>query len=190
MSGSTYLTTHQVAQMLGVSLPTVSKWVDQGLLKGHRTPGGHRRISMPDLQRFARDNHYPLQAEDPGENTGSGRRILIIDDEPDFADLVRDYLDIKGGFSVEVAQNTFDAGYALAKFRPEVVLVDLEMSGLDGYALLALIRSRVDGQNTCVVACSEFSDQRIAQDVGDAAFDGLVHKPLSLDGLLEVLLQV
>ena len=190
MSRATYLTTHQVARLLGVSLPTVSKWVDQGLLKGHRTPGGHRRISMPDLRRFTRENDYPLQEDESEARRARGRRILIIDDEPDFADLVRDYLEIKGGFDIRVAQNTFDAGFALASFRPEIVLLDLEMNGLDGYALLALIRSHEDTEDTCVVACSEFSDQRIEQEVGDAAFDGLVHKPLSLDGLLEVLHEV
>ena len=44
--GPVYYTTYQVAKFLGVSLPTVVNWVNNGLLAAHRTPGGHRRIAQ------------------------------------------------------------------------------------------------------------------------------------------------
>ena len=99
--GPTYYTTYQVSKILGVSLPTVVNWVNSGKLNAHRTPGGHRRIGRNDLISFAREYNYPLSDEFLADSSGR-RRVLIVDDERDFSDMVRDYLAMKGEFDVEV----------------------------------------------------------------------------------------
>ena len=48
------LTTSQVARELGVSLGTVRRWADLGFLETYRTPGGQRRFSREQLDRFIR----------------------------------------------------------------------------------------------------------------------------------------
>jgi excisionase family DNA binding protein len=176
-----YHTTHQVAQLLGVSLPTVVNWVNGGLLKAHRTPGGHRRISPPDLRAFAEEYAYPLDAlveEVPSE----GGRVLIIDDEPDFAEMMRDYLGLKGSLDVRVADDPFIAGVEMGRFQPHVVVLDLQLAGLDGLAMLARIRADPLLGDLPVIACSDFADAEEA--ARSAGFDAFVAKPLKLDELL------
>jgi excisionase family DNA binding protein len=53
-------TTRQTATLLGVSESSVKRWVDRGRLHADRTAGGHRRIPLPELVRFAREEGVPL----------------------------------------------------------------------------------------------------------------------------------
>src|SRR5260221_9484403 len=55
-----YLTSHEIARLLGVSASAVLSWIDKGWLNAHRTPGGHRRVGKVVLLKFPHPDRLPL----------------------------------------------------------------------------------------------------------------------------------
>lgn len=184
--GPVYYTTYQVARFLGVSLPTVVNWVNSGLLSAHRTPGGHRRIAHNDVIAFARENNYPISREllDRGDRKP---RVLIVDDERDFSDMVREYLSLKKEVEVEVAESGFEAGFTVARFKPDLILMDIMMPGMDGFDVLKMLREDSDTRHVPVVACTAYRDDEMDRRISEAEFDGFIEKPLKLDALMDLI---
>ena len=60
MTLSAYLTAAQVAERLGVSVKTVSRWANEGRLAHQRTLGGHRRYDPGQIDRLARELTVPV----------------------------------------------------------------------------------------------------------------------------------
>lgn len=187
-TGPVYYTTFQVANFLGVSLPTVVNWVNSGLLDAHRTPGGHRRIARNDVITFARRQDYPLSREFLAEGRDTPR-VLVVDDERDFAEMVREYLQVKGGLEVEWADSGFQAGLTVARFKPDVILMDLMMPDMDGFQVCRMLRDDPDTRHIPVVACTAFGEPNMGQRLEEEGFDGYVEKPVKLDKLLALVKQ-
>jgi len=186
----TYYTTHQIAKMLGVSLATVANWVDSGRLAAHRTPGGHRRVGKADLIGFARAHDYPLSRSVVADESGAVR-VLVVDDEPDFTELVSDALSLRGDeFTVETAASGFEAGLAVARFQPSVVLLDLMMPDVDGFEVHRLLMADPATASIPVIACTAFADSSVERRVREQGFSGFLAKPVDLRTLPATLMAV
>src|SRR3954469_22870857 len=72
-----FLTSHAVAELIGVSPSTVLSWIDKGLLPAFRTPGGHRRVEPTALVEFLRAHQMPV----PRTLLPQAKRMLLIDDD-------------------------------------------------------------------------------------------------------------
>jgi two-component system, chemotaxis family, CheB/CheR fusion protein len=115
-------------------------------------------------------------------------RILIADDERDMVDTLTALL--KGeGHIVHAVYTGKAVMSAAALFMPDVLLCDLAISGVSGYAIAQSVRnSYVDGRRPLLIAMSGFwrekPDQRMAAQVG---FDHHLVKPFDTAELLELL---
>ncbi|HKW82277.1 MAG TPA: hybrid sensor histidine kinase/response regulator [Burkholderiaceae bacterium] len=109
------------------------------------------------------------------------RRILIVDDNADSAMSLSVLLELEG-HEVRSARNGPAAMQELEQFHAQVVLMDVGLPGLDGYATADLIRQRCGTAAPYLVALSGYAPQG---DVG--SFDAHLTKPLELARLGEVL---
>jgi excisionase family DNA binding protein len=203
-----YFTTFQVAKMLHVSPPTVVNWVNSGLLTAHRTPGGHRRIAKADIVAFVEGNVYPnpfaldkepaqiplIPAPPPVVRPPPPpmlKRVLVVDDLPEFCYLVRDYLLEVGGYEVEVAFSGFAAGLTVGRFHPELILLDINldphnMGAMDGFQLLKTLQDDPQTSTIPVIACTGTADARIEAQVRRGTLYAHLEKPFPLSQLVDV----
>ena len=68
------------------------------------------------------------------------KRILVVDDEPDFASIVQDNL-TKEGFAVEIAYDGIEALEKVKANPPDVIILDVMMPRKDGYAVCAELKA-------------------------------------------------
>jgi excisionase family DNA binding protein len=134
---STY-TTRDIAQYCGVDPITVARWFDGGALSGYRTPGGHRRVTSEELVAFLNRQGMPL----PQEHRLV--KVLVIDDDEDLLKLLGLVLRKKGHFEVFTSNSGIDGLLRMGVQKPDLVLLDVFMAGVDGREVLRRLRENPD----------------------------------------------
>jgi PAS domain S-box-containing protein len=111
-------------------------------------------------------------------------RILIVDDVTDNRGWLSELLTTLG-FSVRSAANGQDAVRCWEEWHPGLILMDVHMPGMNGLEATRLIKSRVGGKDTVIIALTAdaMSDQR--RVVMDSEMDDFLSKPCLEDELLE-----
>ena len=114
-------------------------------------------------------------------------RVLIVEDEPDMLLLLRINLE-QAGFDASLAADGATAMRRIAAERPDVVLLDLMLPVLDGWAVLADLHSRDEAPP--VIVCSAKGSQRDlarAQELGAVEF---ITKPFDMEDVLDTVSEV
>lgn len=113
------------------------------------------------------------------------RRLLVVDDNKLVGRLVSVYL-AKHGWEVDVSDGPFGVLNKVKQFRPDVVLLDINMPGLSGDKLAALIRDKHFEHDFRVVAFSAADEETQKDLVRRGLVDGYFIKNNTLSGLEEV----
>lgn len=181
MAANTF-STFAIAEMLHVDPGSVANWIDQGLLKAHRTPGGHRRVVAENLVEFLREHKMPI----PPELSTTPVRILVVDDEEAVAKLIaRAIRSQHPDYEVIEANDGFRAGTTIATVRPDVVILDLRMPGMDGYEVCRMIKAQEATRHAEVIAMTAFPSPESNGRIKECGARVCLSKPLNLDQLLQ-----
>jgi two-component system CheB/CheR fusion protein len=116
----------------------------------------------------------------------SPRRVLIIEDNIDAADSLSEALEF-GEHEVTVAYNGPEGLERAREFKPEVVLCDIGLPGMNGYDVARAFRSDEALKGTYLVALSGYALPEDLQRAQEAGFDRHLAKPPSLEKLEELL---
>jgi signal transduction histidine kinase/ActR/RegA family two-component response regulator len=113
-------------------------------------------------------------------------RVLIVEDNRDTAETLRDLLELSG-CTVEVA-NAGPASIEKAKqFRPEVVICDLGLPGMDGYQVAQQLRRHPETAAARLIALSGYGQEEDQQRALQAGFNQHLTKPVAFEDLQRVL---
>ncbi|WP_412741777.1 response regulator transcription factor [Krasilnikovia sp. MM14-A1004] len=105
-----------------------------------------------------------------------GHRVLVVDDDPTVSDVVRRYLE-QAGCEVRLAADGADGLAAIAAERPDLVVLDLMMPGIDGLEVCRRVRRQLPGLPVVMLtALGEEADRILGLEVGA---DDYVTKPFS-----------
>jgi CheY-like chemotaxis protein len=119
-----------VARVCQVSPATVANWIDQGLLKGHKTPTGRRRVEADDLAAFLRAHEMAVPAE---LATGNGpASVVVVDDDPGYLKALvltieRSDLDV----DVVEAATGVDALLEIGRVQPTLIVLDYSLPDIN-----------------------------------------------------------
>ena len=110
------------------------------------------------------------------------RRILVVEDNPLNLKLVRDVLSF-AGYDVVGAQSGEEGLRVAQQDPPDLVLMDLQLPGIDGTETLRRLRQGPLGPDVPVVAVTAFAIAEDKERAYRAGFDGYVEKPISVRAL-------
>lgn len=113
-------------------------------------------------------------------------KILVVDDDPAIRSLVADSLSIEG-YEVCEAEDGFAGLRAVEAYRPDCVLLDVMMPGLDGHQVLQRIRAAEDSPALPVVMLTAYSDDANAWQAWTEGVDYFLAKPFEAEELLRYL---
>lgn len=122
----------------------------------------------------------PLPIPAQQDSTRSLVQVFVIEDEDPIRRLIRDTLEGEG-FGVQTARSAEDALTMLAQADPSLILLDLRLPGMDGFAFLEAYRSRRDGAGLPPVII--VSALRPRETLPEGVVDYL-RKPFDLDDLI------
>jgi signal transduction histidine kinase len=105
-----------------------------------------------------------------------GRRVLVVDDNVDSAESTAAFLRLEG-HEVKAVHDGLQALASLKVFDPHVVVLDIGLPGLDGYAVARQLRSRGDSSHVLLIAVTGYGHKEDRQRAAEAGFDYYFVKP-------------
>ena len=109
-------------------------------------------------------------------------RILVVEDNPLNLKLMRDVLEFQG-FEVLTAKSGEEGVAVASTGSPDLVLMDLQLPGMDGHEALLRMRADPRCRTIPVVAVTAFAMKDDIERADEAGFDGYIAKPISVHAL-------
>jgi CheY-like chemotaxis protein len=116
------------------------------------------------------------------KDQGKISRILLVDDDRDFCGIV-DVILRNGGFTVKTASDGFEAGFQIPLFKPDLVILDILLEGLDGIAVCRMLRRKYPDMK--ILGISASSNVRLREKMLEAGADSFLNKPFDYPALRE-----
>jgi excisionase family DNA binding protein len=174
-TGREVCSTREAADRLGVSLRTVQLWSEAGLLRAWKTPGGHRRILTASIDELLK-RRGGVGARRPA---GGDYQVLVVEDEPDFRELFELHLRSWGlPLHLSSVPSGFDALLQIGASRPDLLITDLRMPGIDGFEMLRALKASGEISELEIIVVTALTEHTIAERGGLPAGVTVLHKPL------------
>jgi CheY-like chemotaxis protein len=126
-------------------------------------------------------------AERAARGPSAGRRVLVVDDNEAAASMLALLLDRLGAQKVEVATDGAAAVTKARELRPDLVLLDIGLPGMDGYQVARELRRSRELDRSVLVALTGYGQEEDRLRSREAGFDEHLVKPASIDDLQRVL---
>jgi CheY-like chemotaxis protein len=158
----------------------VANWIDKGLLEAARTGGGHRRVMPERLLEFCQRQNFPIP---PGLDR---QRALVVDDNPGVAHAISKM--IQSSFpDLEMleAHDGFAAGDKVSSEKPDVVILDILMPGMDGVEVCRRIKERPGDNGIEIIAITAQHNPEIEQRILACGARSCLAKPIDREQLVQ-----
>jgi excisionase family DNA binding protein len=188
VSPDDHLSLGKVAKRCNVSRTTVYRWIIGGHLKAYSLPSGHFRVKPDDLAEFCRAFSMPdvLTVGTKRKPVGDKLNVLIADDHPDVVLLLKKITErYLPEAAIHEAVNGVDTVIAVGTIHPQLMLLDIMMPGMDGFAVLQELLRRPELANSKVMVVSAYEPFDRVEELArlNPQIVACVRKPVSVEAL-------
>jgi excisionase family DNA binding protein len=185
-----WLTTRDAAERLHVSLRTIQLWVEGNILPAARTPGGHRRIPESAVDALAAQTGLGGVLTNQSSTRNSVPvptcDVLLVEDNSDQRMLWERTLE---AFGKRIVLRTAENGYfgllQIGRKKPDLLITDLMMPGIDGFEMIRTLRHSRDFSSIRILVISALSSADITERGGLPDGVDTLRKPISPSTLVE-----
>lgn len=178
-----------MARILQVSPATVANWVDQGHLKGHKTPTGRRRVLERDLIEFL-GAHGMALPPDLAEGRVTDVIVVVVDDDASYLSALvrtieRSDLDIE----VVEATNGMDGLLEIGRTQPALIVLDYALPDLNAYQVVERLLQpgrSLDAEVVVVTGGIRLDDEERLRRIG---VQTIISKADGIDAVVEAMRQ-
>jgi|SRR5690554_3687999 excisionase family DNA binding protein len=179
----TYISTRIAAQMLDVSLRTIQLWVESGVLKAWKTAGGHRKVSRQSVEEVLKKRQEALQSEHY-KTAPPPFQILLVEDDEGIRQMFKYFfMDWKHPVEFDTADDGFDGLVKLATYKPDLLIADITMPGVNGYDMLKFLEKSPQFKSLDIIIITGLPADKVAEYGPLPKKAALFFKPLSFDEL-------
>jgi PAS domain S-box-containing protein len=173
---------------LGIGLTLSQRLVELhgGTLEAHSEGTGRGSefvVRLPAFLQLAAPDEEPVHRDEPPSRP---LRVLVVDDSVDTTELLGALLEM-AGHSIEVAHTGPAALDAAALFRPDAVILDIGLPGLDGYQVASRLREDPLCKDVMLIAATGYGQEDDLRRSREAGFDRHLVKPIDPNDLRRLL---
>ena len=181
-SSENYCGTSYAAKLLGLSVATVQALVEKGEIEAWKTLGGHRRIAIQSINAYLVKNSPQLARADTDPT--SRLRVLLVEDDAATRELYQINFD-SWDLPVDCTwmPSAIEALMDIASMRPDLLVTDLTMPGVDGIEMLKALKRNQQLADMQIVVISGLNAVAIEARGGLPLHAHLLQKPVNFDWL-------
>ncbi len=127
-----------------------------------------------------------IQVEQPDEASLAGRRILVVEDNPINQEIAAELLRAQGA-EVTVASDGQEAIDSVARQLPDIILMDIQMPGMDGYEACRRLRQQYNKEQLVIIAMTANATREDREMALDAGMNDFISKPVQSGLLVQTL---
>jgi excisionase family DNA binding protein len=178
-------TTQEAAKLLGISVTSVQQLVEAGVIEAWKTKGGHRRIPLRAVRAYkaapgAAADSRTAEAKAPAARTS----ILVVEDNEMQRGIYKKQISSWNlDADLRYCENGYQALVEIASHKPDVVLADIVMEGIDGYEVISTILAYPELADINIAVVTGLDQEALAARGGIPKGIVFFAKPVNYDEL-------
>jgi len=183
MSADEVCTTQKAAELLGISVTSVQQLVETGVIEAWKTQGGHRRIPLAAIKAYKTPSSSTQKIVTPAPSDKKASILVIEDNQMQRAIYDKQISSWNLPAKLSFCENGYQGLMKIASDKPDILLADIVMDGIDGYEVISTILGHPELADMHIAILSSLTPEDL--DARGGVPDGVVFfsKPVNYDEL-------
>lgn len=185
------LSTLMAAQILGVTQRTVQLWTESGVLIAWKSPGGHRKVTAASVNQIIEKRNQTIQTK--VASLHNEFKVLYVEDDEAQRLIFQKYFSRTKKIKLLVASNGFEGLVSIGKERPNLLISDLKMPGMNGFEMISQLKKNKELRGLEIAVLTSMHEQEIIEHGGLPSDIKVFTKPVSfkkLEALIDHLMML